>query len=140
MPKLVEVDLSSVYEDLKTVGEHINEQVRSLALGLIVLVWLFLTGPIADRPVLAHPISDRTLVAIAVLSLMGLICNYLQYFFGYLNSRKIQLDAEAAGRTKVSYDYTASRYRLRNMFFWLKQGFVLYASAWFLFALSRSLF
>lgn len=138
MPKRLEVDIREVYEDLKAVADTIAERIRAIAIGVIALSWLMLTGG-SDRPQLSRPIPGKTLLTVLVLASVGLVFDYLQYLAGYLNSRRVQLDAEASAKTTTSYDYSAPLYRLRSYFFWAKQVVVLVAVVWLLIALSRSL-
>jgi hypothetical protein len=116
----VKVPLTSIYDDLKTVADTISTQIRTIAVGVLAVVWLLLTRG-DQAPVLSKQ-PDRTLLLVcAVLCIVTLVADYLQYFFGYSNSRAVLKAAEDQGHTETSYNYTAVRYVLRTVFFWIKQ-------------------
>jgi hypothetical protein len=127
-----------VHEELRFISDRISTQVRSLALAAIALVWAFLVGG-SEAPALAGALGRGALLATAVLAIAALAADYLQYFFGYVDSERVRRQAEAAGAREVEYSYTALTYRLRTLFFWLKQVLALGAVGTLGFQIARAL-
>jgi hypothetical protein len=120
MTKPIKVPIAKVYEDLTTVGDKISTQVRTIAVGLLALVWLVLTGGDHAPSLLGTP-SRPLLVFVALLCILTLVFDYLQYLCGWLSSDAVRKKADAESLDETSFNYDDVRYRLRNGFFWLKQ-------------------
>jgi hypothetical protein len=126
---MISVELKQLYENLDFVSHRLSTQVRTIAVSVLALAWLFLVGG-KDAPILPHPPSSRALLGIAVVCVCTLVADYLQYVFGYLAADAVRARAEAESKAEVSYDYRDFRYRMRKGLFWAKQVGALASVAW----------
>lgn len=116
----MKVDLENVYRDLDRVTDRISQQTRTIAVGVLALVWLFLAG--GDKaPVLPHRINLAVLLLTGGAALLALVCDYVQYLAAYWNSYRLKEEAERENIEKVEYDSAAWLYRIRTWAFRAKQ-------------------
>jgi hypothetical protein len=134
----LEVPIQRVYDDLDFVTDRISAQVRTIAIGVLALAWLFLAGG-KDTPSLGLQHQTKPLLGVAALAIVALLCDYLQYLAGYLATNAVRTAAERANRKTATYDYRDVRYGLRGLCFWLKQAFAAAATIWMLVMLVRAL-
>jgi hypothetical protein len=126
----VKTSLSEIIKDLNFLSDRISTQVRSIALGLIALVWALLVG--SDTQVLSLGSASRPhLLAIGLLGVLIMFLDYLQYVFGYLNTNKTRKTAEEDADHAAAYNYRSRLYMTRTFFFWAKQALVAIAVVWF---------
>jgi hypothetical protein len=131
--------IEDVYSELHFLSDRLSSQVRTVALSIIALVWLFVAGG-SQAPSLPEPPGKVTLLRIALLSLTCLLLDYLQYVFGYFATEHVRKAADSAGVRTAEYDYTEWRYRVRTALFWIKQVAVLIAVVWLGMEMLRALF
>jgi hypothetical protein len=131
-------ELKDIYEELGFISDRISTQVRTIALSVLALAWLFLAGG-NSAPTLPAVMNRRWLLGIAATAIGVLVADYLQYLFGYLATNAVRKKAEAEGKKTAEYVYTDLRYRLRAFFYWFKQVLTILAAAWLGVALTRSL-
>jgi len=125
------VAYKKVVDELQWVSDRISTQIRTIGLGLIILTW----GLIIGQPEIAGPIPaslTKNLLIIGVVALGTMFCDFLQYFFAYLNSDILRKKMEIKKLDEADYDYTAATYKLRTFFFWSKQVLLFVACIWFL--------
>ena len=134
----LELPIQRVYDDLDFVTDRISTQVRTIALGVLALAWLFLAGG-KETPALGLQQSVRSLLGVAALAVGALLCDYLQYVAGYLAANSVRQRAETAKKATALYNYRDVRYGLRKVLFWLKQGLAAAATVWMLSLLMRAL-
>jgi len=123
-----------IVEELQWVSDRISTQVRTLGIGLIAITW----GLIISQPQIAGPIPDslkKNLLIVGVVAVAAMFCDFLQYFFAYLNSHILLKKMESENLDEAIYDHTAKTYKLRIFFFWTKQIVLLVACIWFLAAI-----
>jgi len=126
MPKLKEV-----IDELKWISDRISTQVRTIGMGILAVTW----GLLITQPQIAGPLPDnlkKNLLIIGVIALSSIFCDFLQYFFAYLNNEGLRNRIEEGNLDALDYDYTAPSYRLRKLFFWTKQVLLITACAWLL--------
>lgn len=114
------ISLEKVKQDLDFASTRISEQTRTISIGILALVWLFLAGG-DHAPVLPSKPNGHLLLLTGALALLALVFDHLQYLFGYLTSDQVRKQAEQASRTEVVYNYDAPLYRARTFAFWAKQ-------------------
>jgi len=112
--------LTEVLEELDFVTDRISTQVRTIALSVLAVAWLFLVGG-KDAPVLPTSPDKAWLLRIAAVSIATLVADYLQYLFGFWATDAVRRKAEAEGATTADYDYGDLRWRVRSWLFWIKQ-------------------
>jgi len=133
MPRLKEI-----YEELDFVSDRISTQVRTIALSVLALAWLFLAGG-KGRPELPAQPGRPLLLGVAGVSVLVLVADYLQYVCGYLATNAVRDAAEAARKDTAEFDYGDWRYRARTGLFWLKQILTAVAAGGILFAVVEAL-
>ena len=112
--------VEEVEKDLDFCSIQIGTQTRTIAVGVLALVWLFLAGG-SNAPSLPVKPNQLALLAAGGMAILSLVIDYFQYLFGYINSRQVLAEAEARKSAKATFDYTSTLYRLRRGSFWFKQ-------------------
>jgi len=115
-------DLKGFYDDLDFLSDRLSTQVRTIGLALLAVSWTILT----TRPAVFQnvaPVFWQWLFRVQALAVLSLVCDYLQYALGYLNTDRLRKSLEANKKhpNHLDYDYTYPLYRARTAFFWLKQ-------------------
>jgi hypothetical protein len=118
-----------VYQQLDWLTDRLSTQVRTLALGTLVLVWGVLSG---DKDSNALIVAQRKwhLMGIGGVSVLVLMLDYLQYVAAYFNAQgmRARLDKDPASTPKFK-DLPTS-FNLMMGFFWLKQVVLCGAVIW----------
>jgi hypothetical protein len=125
----VSVPLKEVYDELDFTTDRISTECRTIALSVIALVWLFITGG-KNAPSLTGNADRRFLIWAGVFAMATLLVDYLQYAFGFLATDSVRRRGEKAGHGTATFDYTAPFYVLRKLCFWAKQLVMLLALLW----------
>ncbi len=73
------------------------------------------------------------------LALCSILCDWLQYLFGYQSSLSTLRSIERDPHADIEYKVTSLPYRMRFAMFYLKQAFCFAASIWFLITILLSL-
>jgi hypothetical protein len=120
-----------IYAELDFLSDRLSTQIRTLALGVLAIVWLFLAG-LKDAPALKLASSTRPLIGIGLLCILGILCDYLQYLFGYRATLDAKKRAEDSTTQTASYNYDDWRWKGRMWCFRLKQVVTVGASVWLL--------
>ena len=123
--------LKEVIEDLNWLCDRISTQVRTMSIGLLAITWGLLIG----KPEISQPLPlwlKKNLLAIGILTLVVMLSDFLQYFFGLLVVDSLRKSMEKMKQTEAEYDYGTITYRLRKLFFWVKLVLVVIACIWFL--------
>ena len=124
----MKVPLKDIYEDLNFATDRLSTQVRSLVLGILALVWAFLSGTKDVLP-LKIGASKAPLVLIGGICIFTLVLDLLQYMCFYLSANRVRLRAKA---DTAEYDEHSGIRRLQRFLFWAKQFTTLGAAAWLL--------
>jgi hypothetical protein len=127
----MKVPLTAIYERLDFASDRLSTQIRTLALGVLALIWLFLSGSkdVADLRLSA---SNKQLLAIAGLCITALLIDAAQYWASYLSSNAVRKEAEEKNHKEAEYDETSLLRRLQQGCFWAKQVAAVLATAWLL--------
>jgi hypothetical protein len=118
------VSKKDLLADIDFLSDRISTQVRTIALSVIAVVWLFAVGG-KDTPALPTIPDQTLLLAGGGLSLFALVADYLQYLMGYLDNKRALRVGERENREEFLYDYTALTWKTRTYFFWGKQILVI---------------
>lgn len=121
-----------VLEDLNFSSDRISNQVRTLSLGVLALVWLFLSGntDVAGLDMLSYRYQ---LVCIGILVIIVMLLDLGQYVVSYYYSSILN-------RTGESYDPKHLLYKSRYYLFWGKLIFVVSGSLWIVILLVLRIF
>jgi hypothetical protein len=109
------VSTKETREELQWLSDKLSAQVRLIALGMLAVSWGLLVSPPQGVNV-----SARGLLVVAILALLTMIVDMLQYVVGYANTRRHhrRLIRE---NIEEGYDPEAPLYRFRIRLFWAKQ-------------------
>ena len=122
--------IKDIVNELQWLSERISTQVRTLGISLIAIAWGILIG----QPEIAGSIPDalkKSLLIVGILALGAMVCDFLQYFFAYLNNHRMLRKMENEKLAEAYYNYGAILYRMRGFFFWFKQILLVVACIWF---------
>ena len=75
----MKVPLTTIYERLDFASDRLSTQIRTLTLGVLALVWLFLSGG-KDAPALKLKAGNKQLLAIAGLCVLTFLIDAVQYW------------------------------------------------------------
>jgi hypothetical protein len=114
------VPITEIYKELDIVTDRISTQVRTITVGVLALVWVFLSGG-KDMPAISLVTDKRFLLVIAAMCIVTLVVDLAQYQVGYWLTNRIRKAAERVNQTEAAYDQLDWRYRLRIWLFWAKQ-------------------
>ncbi|GLQ94466.1 hypothetical protein [Dyella acidisoli] len=122
--------LKEASQRLDLLSTQISTQVRTVALGVLAVAWLFISGS-KDSPTLLAKISEWELVTIAFLSLLALAFDLLQYFVGYFVDYRAYKKARALKNAdNPSPTVKFPKNPLRHFFFYTKQMLAIVAAGW----------
>lgn len=116
----------------------VSSQVRSISIGILALTWLFLSG---TQPTISSKFASDTtqLLIIAILCLLALTFDFLQYIFALLETDSAINEAERGMPQEGSTDpddgdfgYTVNDTRriFVTALFWMKIIQLISASCW----------
>jgi len=134
----MKVPLTNIYAALDFASDRISTQVRTLALGVLAVVWLFLSGS-KDVAALNLSAGNRQLLSVAGLCVFTLLIDAVQYVASYLSSNAVRKAAEKANETKAEYDENSAMRRVQQACFWAKQITAVLATGWLLVIIVRSI-
>lgn len=134
----MKVPLTKIYENLDFASDRLSTQIRTLTLGVLALVWLFLSGD-KDAPALKLSTDKRQLLAIAGLCVLTFLIDAVQYWAYYLSSNAVRQKAEDDQKKEAEYNEATFMHRLQRVSFWAKQITSVLATAWLLVILVLSI-
>ena len=134
MPKL-----EQVVEELNFISDRLSTQARTVAIGLLAVVWTILVGESAFLRKLSEGLG-KSLLLVSVLSIVVLLVDFLQYVFGYIGVHKTLKAAEAKGLKESEFDLKSLPLRLRTILFWTKQIVLICTLVLFLDVLARYIY
>lgn len=122
-------------KNLDTLSGQISTLVRTAALGVLAVVWLFLSGSKGAAPILGE-VPAWQLVSIAALSILAILFDLLQYVCAYEQIKRARHAARAADKPTIEYTDDAYR-KARFAFFRAKFWVTMIAAVWLIYALAR---
>lgn len=134
----MKVPLTTIYERLDFASDRLSTQIRTLTLGVLALVWLFLSGG-KDAPALKLKAGNKQLLAIAGLCVLTFLIDAVQYWASYLSSNAVRQAAESRDQKEAEYDESSFMRQLQQGCFWAKQITAVLATAWLLLTLVLSI-
>lgn len=130
--------LTKIYDNLNFASDRLSTQIRTLTLGVLALIWLFLSGG-KDVASLKLVAGKKQLLSIAGLCVLTLLSDAVQYWASYLSSNAVRQKAERAKQSEAEYDERSFMRRLQQGSFWAKQITAIIATTWLLLILARSI-
>lgn len=119
-------NLDDAKKKLDELSAQVSTIVRTVAAGVLAIVWLFLSGDSASPPLLSA-VPAWLMVFIALLAISSITCDLLQYVMAYEQVSKARTDAKKAGLTEV--DYSDSRLKNWRYGFYVWKYYLAVASA-----------
>jgi hypothetical protein len=101
--------------ELQWLSDRLSAQVRTVAIGVLAVTWALLISPLKSAP-----IDQRALLWVALLALLTLLADLMQYVVAYLYIRRHHIHL-VRDQIEEDYDTTALLYRARRWLFWSKQ-------------------
>ena len=111
--------LAGVKADLTSTSAQISTQVRTLMLGVLAFVWLFLSGAKDIPTTMVAAMPKTCFLAISIIAISSLLADLLQYVAGYFCSKGVLKEAERTG-ADPSWNDASLLYRARNWLYSLK--------------------
>ena len=123
--------IKDIIGELQFLTDRISTQVRSIAISLIAITWGLLIGGTYTVFVVDIQLGKK-LLRVGILALVVMFCDFMQYFFGYINSNTLRKKLEQQTQKQVGYEYNSWSYRLRGFCFWFKQILLIIVVIYFL--------
>ena len=109
-----------IIEDKNFTTDTLSKQVRNLTYGLLGIMWAFLIGNTQfTQSIVNH--YHNYLIASFVLSILTLLCDYLQYFAGQHYADILIKESEGEKLAEKSYNRNNSLRKFRENAFYAKQ-------------------
>src|ERR1017187_7720889 len=109
------VKYEAVCETLVKISDRISTQVRTLALGVLAVLWAVWTSDsAATRTIGVHLRSHA--VGIACVAVLTLLADFGQYAFGYRVSLDLRKKMEGEQLDSAEYDYSAPNQHMLYLF------------------------
>jgi hypothetical protein len=125
---------SAILEELNFLTDQISTQIRTVALGVLVLTWGLLIGESQTIRSLGAAAKPQLLVT-GGAAILTMFLDFLQYAAGYVNAKDVLARMERDHLDDAPYDYKSWSYRLRLFFFHAKCWLLSVTVMWFLFVL-----
>jgi hypothetical protein len=123
------VKYEAVCKTLVKISDRISTQVRTLALGVLAVLWAVWTSDsAATRTIGVHLRSHA--VGIACVAVLTLLADFGQYAFGYRVSLDLRKKMEDEQLDSAEYDYSTRLYRWQNYLFFTKQAIAALYTIW----------
>ena len=114
---------TAIIEEKQFLSDTLSTQVRYITFGALGIVWGFFIGNTDFTKDLVGK-HHQYLTVIFLLSILTLVCDYLQYLLGYLYTSGLITDMELKGTKECFYNKNDPKYKLRNWCFGGKQVFL----------------
>ena len=125
-------------EELNHLSGVLSQRIRVLAGGVLAFCWAFvIEGASGEKEAFLPPGYSLPPM---ILALVGLVADFLQYWFGYRLNIVLLRRLEAEERGEVAYDRRHIYYRLREKMFGTKIALVCLAVFFLLLVVSIRLF
>lgn len=135
----VEEIIKELQEDRIAASSALSTQTRTIALGVLALAWLLLSGT-EDSLTTKFATHSESLLYIAGLSVLALLLDYAQYIFSLWETDKaLKESLEAKSVEAAGYDEKNWRRVASNVCFILKISAGVAAAAWILIVMLRVL-
>ncbi len=125
---IMSIKLEKVIEEYKFASDKISTQVRTLALGIIALIWLLLIGK--DLPFTLTSSVKGQFIIVGFICLLVLIADFVQYLFFFFFANSTIDKAEEMGQEKIKYNYKDYRYAGCKVFFHVKLILLTISALW----------
>ena len=120
--------LEQILERKKEVTGQISTQTRTLAYGLLAISWALLTAHDDPLKAMATHVSRTSVLALAVLSVLVIAFDLLQYVFAEKVAQAALNEAENSTCKAVAYKNNSYSYKLQVLFYKMKFFLLVLAS------------
>ena len=121
----------TIIEEAQYLSDRLSTQVRTIALGLLAVTWGLLIGESHVAVAIAVKLKMH-LIGIGAIAIFTMCFDFLQYFFGYLDSRALIKKMEAKKIDELKFRPSSCWYKLRSSFFVVKQVSLGIGVGWFI--------
>jgi len=112
--------LADILARQKDVTGQLSTQTRTLALGFLAFAWALLTANADPLKTMAANAGQMLPMVLAAVSVLVLVCDWFQYYFGAEVAKATAAVAENAVRHEATFDQTSLNYRLQWGLYYLK--------------------
>jgi len=112
--------LSDILARQKDVSGQLSTQTRTLALGFLAFAWALLTAHDDPLKTMAANAGRTLPMLLAAVSVLVLVCDWFQYYFGAEAAKATAAVAENAVPQEATYDRTSLDYRMQWGLYYLK--------------------
>ncbi len=115
-------------EDIDWLSERLSNRVWfTSTVTIATCIALLLEGAASENQAF---LAAKDLALPIVLAIIAGVCDFVQYFCGYLNSKRLLDEMEISGNETIQYKTSGFLYRVRTLAFHLKLLFSTIGMVW----------
>lgn len=126
--------ISEANQRLNDLSAQISTLTRTVSLGVLALAWLFLSRS-PEVSGLPSSVSKGSMLIVAILSVLAISFDLLQYVMGYRNVDLARKVAKENKKDEVTYPNDVYR-KARFLFFYAKIWLTVVAALWLIIVLA----
>jgi len=123
--------LDTVKEDLNFLTDRISTQIRTIAIGLIIITWGLLIGDIKLNIEILDT-QKYQLLTICAIAVIVMFLDFLQYMFGYFYTSSLRKKMIDKNLAQSEVDERNILWFFRCFFFHVKQYLLVIDVIWFI--------
>lgn len=112
--------LQEILDRKREVSGQVSAQTRALALGMLAISWALLTTPYEPLLSMASHVSRPLILGLAVVAVLVLVMDLLQYVAATSVAEKATQDAEKSAQLTAAYDSSSFVYRAQAFLYYCK--------------------
>ncbi len=112
--------LQEILDRKREVSGQVSAQTRALALGMLAISWALLTTPYEPLLSMASHVSRPLILGLAVVAVLVLVMDLLQYVAATSVAEKATQDAEKSAQLTAAYDSSSLAYRAQAFLYYAK--------------------
>lgn len=112
--------LQEILDRKREVSGQVSAQTRALALGMLAISWALLTTPYEPLLSMARHVSRLLILGLAVVAVLVLVMDLLQYVAATSVAEKATQEAEKSAQLTAAYDSSSFAYRAQAFLYYGK--------------------